>query len=50
MKESNSTHGFIRATVNIQTGPEPIDAIAYRARTLNANRYLSVASLEEWIE
>lgn len=38
-KTSNSTHGFIRAVINIENGPKPIDAVGYRARTLNANRY-----------
>ena len=38
VKNSNSTHGFIRATIDFSVGPKPINVIGYRARTLNDKR------------
>lgn len=38
-KSSNNTHGYIRATVDLTLGPKPIQAIGYRARTLNHIRF-----------
>lgn len=37
-KSCNSTHGSIRAFVDYSNGPKPINAIGYRARTLNDKR------------
>jgi len=37
-KTSNSTHGYIRATVDFSVGPKPISAFSYHARTLNNKR------------
>jgi hypothetical protein len=39
-KTSNSTHGYIRATVDFSVGPKPIGALGYHARTLNNKRFL----------
>ncbi|UJR29763.1 hypothetical protein I4U23_017311 [Adineta vaga] len=38
IKSSNNTHGYIRATVDFSSGPKPISAIGYRARTLDDKR------------
>ncbi|CAF3515250.1 unnamed protein product [Adineta steineri] len=38
IKNSNNTHGYIRATVDFSVGPKPISAFAYHARTLNDKR------------
>lgn len=38
-KTSNSTHGYIRATVDFSVGPKPMSAFGYRARTLNSKRF-----------
>ncbi len=41
IKTSNNTHGYIRATVDVSVGPKPMNAVGYRARTLNDKRFLS---------
>ncbi len=41
-KNSNNTHGFIRATVDFSVGPKPINATGYRARTLNDKRLICI--------
>jgi hypothetical protein len=41
IKNSNNTHGYIRATVDFSVGPKPINATGYRARTLNDKRLIS---------
>jgi hypothetical protein len=38
IKNSNNTHGYIRATVDFSVGPKPMSAFGYHARTLNGNR------------
>ena len=40
MKTSNSTHGYIRATVDFSVGPPAMDVIYYHARTLNDKRFV----------
>ena len=39
IKTSNYTHGYIRATVDFNVGPKPIDVTGYHARTLNDKRF-----------
>jgi hypothetical protein len=39
MKTSNSTHGYIRATIDFSVGPKPINVLGYHARTLNNKRF-----------
>lgn len=45
IKNSNNTHGFIRATVDFSVGPQPINATGYRARTLNDKRFVFIVIL-----
>jgi len=37
-RKTNSTHGQITAVVDISTGPKPMGALGYKARTLNDKR------------
>lgn len=37
-RKTNSTHGQITAVVDISTGPKPMSALGYKARTLNDKR------------
>lgn len=37
-KTSNSTHGYIQATVDFSVGPKPVSAFSYHAKTLNNKR------------
>jgi hypothetical protein len=47
MKTSNITHGYIRATIDINAGPTPMSVLGYYARTLNDKR--SVNNYEQHI-
>jgi hypothetical protein len=38
-KTSNSTHGYIRATVDFSVGPKPNSVYYYHARTMNNKRF-----------
>ena len=38
IKSTNNTHGYIRATVDLTSGPKRINAIGYYARTLSNKR------------
>jgi PhoPQ-activated pathogenicity-related protein len=38
VKNSNNTHGYIRATIDFSVGPKPISVYGYHARTLNDKR------------
>ena len=40
VKNSNNTHGYIRATVDFSVGPKAMEVIYYHAHTLNDKRFV----------